>query len=147
MPEQKIDDVTIRCEKLPAREAQRLLLRLGKMLGPALESVAYLQSVSGDEDVERVTAAILGDVLAKADVDQADALLTQLIEAAQIKSVKSGGYEPIVFDHHFQDNLIGAWKVAGFVLKVNFADFFGAATDSIFGAMAATSRQSRNSNA
>lgn len=137
MPEQKIDDVTVRCEKLPAREAQRLLLRLGKVLGPALDGIALLRSGVDEENLERVMAAIVNDVLARADVDEADSLITQLVESAQIKSATGGGYEAIVFDHHFQDNLAGAWKVAGFVLKVNFADFFTAADRSAQKATAA----------
>lgn len=137
MPEQKIDDVTIRCEKLPAREAQRLLLRLGKVLGPALDGIALLRSGVDEESTERVMAAIINDVLAQADVDEADSLITQLVESAQIKTTSAGGYEAIVFDHHFQDNLAGAWQVAGFVLKVNFADFFTAAGRSAQKATAA----------
>lgn len=125
MAERKIGKDTFRVAKMGARASQRLLLRIGKLLGPGIETFA---TAVASTDRERSAIQAIGGMLAKASPEEADALLVDLCSEAQInvQGTSAGQYEPVVFDHHLDHDLIQAWQVAGFVLEVNFRDFFGA---------------------
>lgn len=127
--ERKIGTATFKAAKLPPRDAQRLLLRIGKIVGPGLTRL--VAALKGEDEGERDTAAVevIAEMIAKADIDEADSLLVYLCSKAMIKE-EGLPYVDVVFDHHFQDDLMQAWQVAYFVLEVNFRDFFGAAAKS-----------------
>lgn len=126
MAEKKIGKETFRVDKMGARDAQRLLLRIGKMLGPGIEAFA-----SAVTSTDRETGALqaIGGMLTRADPAEADALLVDLCQSASInvEGMPKGQYDPVIFDHHMDADLMQAWQLAAFVLEVNFRDFFSAA--------------------
>ena len=134
MAEKKIGNLDFRCERFGARQQQRLLLRLGKLFGSAIADLQRAVVKEGDE-AERDAAAleVLGRLFSQGDIDEADALVVELSEAAQVRE-PNGTWEPIVFDHHFQGELLTGWQVAYFVIEVNFRGFFDAAARSGLGA-------------
>lgn len=132
MAEKKIGKDTFRVSKMGAREAQRLLIRIGKMLGPGLE--AFTQAIA-TVDRERSAMHAISGILSKADPEEVDALLVDLCQQASINvhGAAAGQYDQVVFDHHLDHDLLMAWQVAGFVLEVNFRDFFAAAAETGLG--------------
>lgn len=127
--ERTIGNATFKAAKLPPRDAQRLLLRMGKIVGPGLTRLVTALKKEDEAERDAVAVEVIAEMIAKADVDEADDLLVYLCTKAMIKE-DNLPYVDVVFDHHFQNDLMQAWQVAYFVLEVNFRDFFGAAAKS-----------------
>lgn len=125
MAEKRIGDRTFRAEKLPARAALNLQLRLAKVLGPAFARLAEIVKIEDEAERDARTLEALGSFLAATDADEVERLVVELSEKARVSVGTGGAYEPVIFDHHFSDDLLTAWQVAMFVVQVNFADFFG----------------------
>lgn len=128
MAEKKIGDSTYRCEKLKPLDAQRLLIRLGKIFGPSIHHLGTVLSIEEEAERDRETLRMIGEFFTTIDPDQAEAILVDLCKSAQVKQEK-GGYDQVIFEHQF-DDLVEAWAVAAFVLETQFRDFFGAALRS-----------------
>lgn len=118
MPEQKIGSRTFRAEKMPATEATRNLVRLTKIIGPAMP--AFAGAVAGEIGTTALTAA--SAALMKADADDLTSFLVEIAEKAEVK--ENAAYERVIYDVHF-DDLLEAFQVVAFVLQVNYRDFFG----------------------
>lgn len=134
MAEKKIGQDTYRVQKVGAREQQRMLLRLGRLLGPAI--TAFTDAIASEGDRERGALSAVGGMLTNANPDEAEQLLVDICQMAQVNTagMPAGQYEPIIFDHHMDGlPLQTCWEVAGFVLEVNFRDFFDAAVSTPVG--------------
>ena len=134
MAEEIIAGREFRCEKLPASEALKLLGRVLKVAGPAIGAVQGALASGSEADRDATLVKALGDLAAGADMDSAVRLVVDLSSLSAVRV--NGAFEPVVFDHHFAANLLDAFKVAAFVLRVQFGDFFAAG-------MAAASRATK----
>lgn len=124
MPEQKIGNRTFRAEKIPATEATRNLIRLTKIIGPAMPALAG--AVAGDIGTKALEA--IAQALMQADDKELTSFIIEMAEKAEVK--EDGGYISVIYDVHF-DNLLEAFQVVAFVLQVNYRDFFGGKLGSI----------------
>lgn len=125
--EKKIGKSTYRVDQLGAREQQRILLRLGKVLGPALGGLLGMGGVDSNKMSAKKQSEfgrLLGEALSKADVDEADDLIVTLCEKARVQEKEGGPFEQVIFEQHFYGNLKASWEVAKFVFDVNFRGFF-----------------------
>lgn len=124
-----------KADKLPAREANRLMLKLAKFLGPAAPAIYELiagggvkeaaSALAGDnQDGLKGAIKSVGQFLAMLDIDATDKLLVEICEHAQAIT-ENGAVDDIVFDVHMRD-LGEAYQLAYFVLTTNFKDFFPA---------------------
>jgi hypothetical protein len=124
MAERKIGGATYRVDQLPAKRSLILFARIGKLLGPGLPSlVAAIANRTDDEAASNEAAAkalssILSDVEPEAFAD----FLEEIVELAEIN--ENGKSVPVSFDGHFSGRMGDAVKVAAFVLKEQFGDFF-----------------------
>lgn len=128
MAEKKLGNSTYRCEKLKPLDAQRLLIRVGKIFGPSIHHLGTVLSIEDEAERDREALRMIGDFLSTLEPDTAEEILVALCEMAQVKE-GTGGYDQVIFGHHMQD-LMEAWQVAAFVLGAQFSDFFGAALNS-----------------
>ena len=130
MAEKKIGSRKYRVDKLPATEANKLLIRLIKFLGPSFEAIAELLAGGGiqgaaaalkgsDNDLSGA-ARSLGMFAANLDPDETHEMLKDICEVAQ--AAGPNGYEEIVFEMHMTD-LMEAYQLAIYVLQVQFRDF------------------------
>lgn len=132
MAEKKIGSRTFRADKLPATQATSLMFRLGKVVGPALGSLAGASSIkdlaalAGDESQNTKVLTLVGDLFGNLDPVVAQNLLVELCELAKVQA-PGGNYENVIFDATFDTSVADAFKVAAFVVQVNFGDFFAAA--------------------
>jgi hypothetical protein len=113
----KIGDHEYLVRQLPAMKAQRLFVRLSKLVGPAL---AELTS-GGKEGLKPAAMAILTQ-LNEADVED---ITKQMIEMSEVdnKPMK------LTFDVHFRGKHADLWQWLLFALEVQFEDFFGVLRD------------------
>lgn len=118
MPEVKIGTRTFRAEKMPATEATRNLIRLTKIIGPAMPALAG--AVAGDTGPNALSA--IASALIAADDKDLTSFIVELAEKAEVK--EGAAYERVIYDVHF-DDLLEAFQVVAFVLQVNYRDFFG----------------------
>ena len=123
MAEKKIGSRTFSASKMPASEGFRNLTRLTKLIGPGLPKLAGIMNGSNDvRDMQALEGIV--DILVASDPDELTAFVIEIAEKAEIQAAKGVDYEPVIFDHHF-DDLGEALQVTAFVLQVNYADFFG----------------------
>lgn len=118
MPEMKIGSRTFRAEKMPATEATRNLVRLTKIIGPAMPGLAG--AVAGDVGPQALST--IASTLLKTDANELTSFIVELAEKAEVK--EGAAYERVIYDIHF-DDLLEAFQVVAFVLQVNYRDFFG----------------------
>lgn len=130
MAEKVIGGETFKVEKLAATTGLSLLTRLTKILGPGLR---HLNEAFDADEGKRDAAALvaMADIVATIDEQQFQLLIIQVTEFAAIRV--NNAYEPVIFDHHFQDDLLKAFQVFVFVLEVNYKSFFGGLTGSAVG--------------
>lgn len=107
-------DYTVR--QMTATPAYTLLTKLTKIIGPAFGALSAGESVSA-----KVSAAV--NVLAsKLDETEVTAIIKQLISCVDLQGTPLSK----TFEAHFHGgNLSEMFKLLGFVLEVNYADFFG----------------------
>lgn len=107
--------------KLPASQGVLLKFKLVNLFGPAVGSLTSLFTDSkGDElDYEKL-GEIVGEAFANIDPMKAHQMLTSTCEMCFVDGKKQK------FDFMFVDMpMTDIYKVFGWVLEVNFADFFG----------------------
>ncbi|MCB1421731.1 MAG: hypothetical protein KDJ69_04550 [Nitratireductor sp.] len=144
MAEKKIGENKYRVDQLPATEAHKLMLRLVKMAGPLFPGLAEMaaggqlagavkairtkgaeqkegDNVSDDEMLSLFKA--FQGFVEQLDVDVAHNLLVELCEKAEI--AEQSGWVEVTFDHHIK-SILDAYKLAFFVIQVQFRDFFPA---------------------
>lgn len=150
MGEKKIGSRTFRANKLPATTAVDLMFRLGKIVGPALGSLATMSVTElkttganivsmpkpDDSNEDGLAAAasaaqrervlsVVGNLFGQLEPATSQKLLVELCEHAQVQ-MPQGNYDQIIFDAVFSDNILDAFQVAAFVVQVNFGDFLAA---------------------
>ena len=124
--EKNIDAHLVKVIEFAARRKLLLQIKLVKLLGPALGAAAGAAKGSGVLDA-KLGPEVIGPAVQKlADALDPQAFLQLVHELLQDtwidgKDVKTDE----AFDANF-GNLAFMYKVLGFVLEVNFADFFGA---------------------
>lgn len=102
--------------QFPATEGLAILTRLLKLVGPALESVARGEGTT--LEIGSFVAGLVGQL------DEADTvgLIKRLL-----KDTRKDGREVLpTFDTEFMGNYFTLLTVIGFVLEVNYGDFFAA---------------------
>jgi hypothetical protein len=112
---------------LPARRALKLQMRLVKSLGPGLGQMlgAVKGSLSDAElDGDALAAGISKLMSELGSPDEAAQLLVDMVAGVVRDNVV---ITPKTFNAQFQGTLLDVYKVAGFVLEVNYGDFFGEA--------------------
>jgi hypothetical protein len=137
--ERKIGNETYRVEKLPSSEGLKLLVRVTKILGPALRHLD--KAFDANEGTRDAAAfAAFASIIETTDADDFQSLVVSSAERAQVKT--GGRYEDVIFDVHFQGDLMKAFQVVLFVMEVQFKSFFDAARSNPIIAKIAASRQS-----
>lgn len=122
-----IDGATYEVRMLPATRAQKLLVRLGGMLGPAFAKLAGSADGQNEEvDAEAFGAAVTA-LFASADEASVDSVLKEL---AAVTLVDGKALAPI-YDVHFAGRIGTLFKWATFALRVQFADFFDALASAL----------------
>lgn len=122
MPETKIGSRTYRADKMPASEATRNLARLTKLIGPALPKLTGLMG-KDEKARDGATLSALADLIMSSDANEMTDFVVEMAEKAQVK--EGAGYENVIYDVHFADDLLEAFQVVAFVLQVNYRSFFG----------------------
>lgn len=130
MAEKTIGAASYRVAKLPAIDGLKLLARVGKLVGPALPMIRGM--LVDPENRGASELAAVASIIQSTSEDQFVSFVVEVAEIAQIK--QNGGYEAVIFNHHFNDDLLGAFQLVMFVLEVQFGDFFGGGGKSMSGA-------------
>lgn len=118
----RIDGVEYEVRMLPATRATKLLVKLGKMLGPAFAAIARGEGGIDREIDGALFAGAVSALFASADPDEVDAILKEL---AEVTLADGKGLRPI-YDIHFAGKIGRLMKWAAFALQVQYEDFFGA---------------------
>ena len=108
----KIGELNLTTHRVPVKDALRLKFRLIKMFGPMVVS-AFQEDISG-----------LTKVLADTEAEEAVDMVEELCEHCNIS-----GEGKLNFLMHLNNpesvNMMDVYKIAAWVLEVNFQDFFG----------------------
>jgi hypothetical protein len=130
MPEKKIGERTYKVEKMAATEATRTLLRLTKIIGPALPKLSA--AIAGKDGQDGAALEAIAELLVHADADGLTNFLVEVAEKAEVKLDKGGSYDPVVFD--LVPDLMEGFQLVAFVLQVQYRDFFGGKLGSVLSA-------------
>lgn len=123
--EETIDGVTYQVRMLPARRAQRLLIRLGKIIGPGLGAVRDADAEIGAALFAQAASALF----LSADEEAVDGILMELAEV----TLADGKPLKPIYDVHFAGRIFSAGKWAAFALRAQFSDF----SDALAGVLSA----------
>jgi hypothetical protein len=119
--EKQIGEHTYLARQLPATKAHKLLIRIGKILGPAIGG--GLDGVKGSfkDDAAGAIGRAVSGLFERATPDEVDAILKEFVEYSEVdgKPLKS------CFDLHFAGKLADMYLWFAFALEVNYSDFFG----------------------
>lgn len=131
MAEKKIGDRVYSVDPLLATKAVRLLARLTKVAGAAVERLPVIFSGIGTtgeaaEKSNSAAVAAFSDIFMKNDTDEIVTLVTDIVQVAKIKR-QSGAWDHVDFDGDMTDAMEQIIPVALFVLQEQFAGFFGGA--------------------
>ncbi|HEY8358693.1 MAG TPA: hypothetical protein VIL30_14640 [Ramlibacter sp.] len=132
MPEKKIGSRTYKVEKLPATEATRTLLKLTKIIGPALPKLSAAIADKDGQDGAALEA--IAELLMFSDADGLTKFLVEIAEHAEVQTDKGGSYDPVVYD--LVPDLMEGFQLVAFVLQVQYRDFFGGKLGSVLSAAA-----------
>lgn len=135
--EREIDGLVFEVAQLPAMRANKLLVRLGKVIGPALGKVSKLMQ-GGAKSIADAELSAVGEAIEalfdKLTPEEFEAVTKELLAGASVtgaESVEDGGTGgkkvPLlpVFDRVMQGRTVTLGKLLAFAFEVNFADFFG----------------------
>lgn len=115
--DREIGGATWTVTQFPATEGLAILTRLLKLAGPALGAVARGEGAKPLEVGTFVSGL----------VDQLDEVETVTLVKRLLRETRKDGREVLpVFDVEFMGNYFTLLTVLGFVLEVNYGDFFGA---------------------
>lgn len=129
--ERDIDGLVLISTQLDAVRASRLLVKLGKVLGPCLAQLASVIASRGnvaDLDVGEL-GPLLGEAFAKLDDLEHDRILLAIF--AGTEAIVDGKKQNLLaldkVNRAFDGRLGALYKAVWFVLVENYADFFPAA--------------------
>lgn len=130
MAEEKIKGKTYRVQPMLATDAVRLQARLLKVLGGGIDRLPVILKGAGSgatpEEKEASNVAAIGaftDVFSNGDPDEMTGLIKDVVEVAMVRR-ESGVYDRINMDNDFTGDLGAMVRVAVFVLREVFGDFF-----------------------
>ena len=139
-----IDDYTFYCAPFPAMTSARISGDLSAVLGPVISGILpLLDAVSGDDesfldkDFAEVAPALSGAFSALSG-DKVEKLLKELLIDHRNVSFNSVNDETVAwldlsaFNEIFCKDIMGAYRLAFEVIKLNFGDFFTKLT-TLFG--------------
>lgn len=119
-----IGDCTYRVRQLPAIQGRKVLVRLMKMFGPALESIGKNTDVG----------SMLASALENLDEEVFDSLCDTFAKHTEFE-LANGNYvglgEPGMFDQHFTGKYGPMIQWLAFCVQVNFADFLGVLSGAV----------------
>jgi hypothetical protein len=123
-----IDGVTFQVQQLPAMRATKLLVRLGKILGPAAVAV---------DDVALGIQKLFDGL----DPELLEDLIKSLFDGVQVADpeITKGKLTPVmpVFDLLFMGRMGLLFQALKFALEVNYGSFLGDLSSKIRGAVGA----------
>lgn len=123
--EKTIDGKRITVVQLPARRALKLQAKLVKLFGSSL--AALLSGSKGSIDAN-LTPAVLSGAVEKlaANLEENDflRLVLEILQSTRVDNQEAGAES--TFDQLFAGSFLFMYKVVGFTLEVNYADFFDA---------------------
>lgn len=128
---QEIDEHTYTVSMLDPFVANKILVMLGKILGPSLGSLTDV--VSDDTDAQALNNAA-GGLFERLDESQLRWLIDELSKVTSVRSPTTKDQEPQlnrVFQIHFRGRISSMYKWLWFALKVQFADFFALVAPAI----------------
>jgi hypothetical protein len=119
----EIEGITYEVSELDALSALKIQAKLIKILGPA---IADLKGSKLTKEVakERMTAAILS-LVERFDDEAVVDLMSSLFEEKVNYEHTDGNLVKATLSTHFTGKLSAMWKVALFILEVNFGDLLG----------------------
>lgn len=116
----KIGDVTYRVRQLKATSGRKILVRLLKVFGPALDAVDTKGGIN--------IGALLGGALQGLDEETVDSLCDTFAQQTEFE-LANGNFvglgEAGQFDLHFAGKYVEMTQWLVFCVQVNFADFLG----------------------
>ena len=121
-----LDEVIFETTQFPAMRSYALLIRLTKVLGPALSALTGIDPGTRLEDLGPVLGLALGD-LAPAE---AQSLLLEVLASTTAQVVEASGPRlvrlgtPVTIDTVFSGRLPIMFRVLAHALKVNYSSFF-----------------------
>ena len=129
MIEQKqkvIGGTTYAVTQLNAFEALKIQTKLLRIIGPGIAGldVDDIQSADDEGALKQKFISMITKILPEMFATLDDTIVNDLINmlfAHNVFIVKNGFPEVIKFDDHFVGKPLEIWKVAGFILEVNFA--------------------------
>jgi hypothetical protein len=109
----------------PPRAAYKLMARLIRVFGPALAELKdAFKDGNANVDIGKL-AGVMQTVCLGLPDSEMDALVAELLTNTTLSvDGKIIQINPKLFDHFFHGSLLDSFKLLGFVVKVNFADFF-----------------------
>lgn len=124
-----IDGFTYEVTQLGATDGQRLLVKLSKILLPAVGALVKGSDAKiADMDLASVDIDSAAKALAASlSPDEFDAIAASMSASTEIWGPgfgDAGAPMPRHFDEHFAGRYVAMLKWLAFALKVNFADFF-----------------------
>ena len=133
----RIDDAIYHVTPFKGRKALRINYRLAKLLTPSIGALSGMLSSLKSKDIKSLgDIDIDGEAISKAldglfERYSEDEILDLLLMILENTERGEEGKEVFIteesFDEFFACNLISAFKVAVFVIQVNFPDFFSQA--------------------
>lgn len=113
--------------QLPAMRSGKVLMRIGKGLGPAIAGlITAVDSKGGDFKSADSLASAARDLFTALDGDELERITRDLLDTAQVKI--NGEIVPVMpqFDMLFTGH-VGSWfSLLWFAFEVNFGSFIGA---------------------
>lgn len=126
--EKQINGVTYEVKMLPATRGQKLLVRLGQMIGPAMAELTR-DGLDAELEGSAFMAAVTA-LFAHADEHRVDSALKELAEVtlADGRPLKS------IYDVHFAGRMGALARWAAFALQAQYSDFFDDLASALDGA-------------
>ena len=124
----KIDEQDFTFYQLNPFKANRLLIKLVKIAGPALGSLANSKDVKGVQDLMNAdidAKSLLDSICEKLDEDQIELMFKELLSQVHCSGVGELSKEANC-DAVFKGKISLMYKVVFAALEAQFGDFFGA---------------------
>lgn len=123
--ERKIGELNISVTPWPARKAFKNQIMLGKVFGPSLRELgaaikgATDTGIDSDADFSMIGQAF-ANLFEHLSESEAESVLKKLTDGVLVNNVEP---TPEQFDTYFAGDMMGIYKVIGFVLEVNYGSF------------------------
>ena len=122
--ETTIDGVKVTVTQFPARLGLKIKVKLMKLAAPAIATATGALKGGLDAEIDSVVlGAAVKELVSNLDQDViVDFIITELLQSTRLNDKE---LTEEVFDMEFSGNYSLLYKVIGYVLKVNYSDFFG----------------------